>query len=109
MNPQLRIAIADDDRSARTILRKAIEALRHTVVAEVENGRDLVQQCFSEMPDVVITDNIMGDMTGLEAAAEIFRKNPLPIVLLSGFCDPAIVPRCRRSTHPDLSRKADCS
>ena len=108
MRTPLRIAIADDDRSAREILRKAIEVLGHASVIDVDNGRDLIQQCSSEMPDIVITDNIMGDMTGLEAAAEIFRA-PVANRLAIGILRSRHRADCRRSSHFGLSRKADCS
>ena len=39
MNALLRIAIADDDRSTRSLLRRLIEELGHSVVLEVDSGR----------------------------------------------------------------------
>jgi CheY-like chemotaxis protein len=91
MTSSLRIAIADDDLSARELLRKLLTDLGHRVVTSVDTGRSLIENCAKSMPDVVITDNVMGDMTGLEAAAEIYRARPIPIIVLSGFCDPQMV------------------
>jgi two-component system, response regulator PdtaR len=91
MDASLRIAIADDDRSTRELLRQMLEKLGHSVVVVAENGRTLVDQCAVVEPDVVITDNLMADVSGLEAALELYRARPTPIVLLSGFCDPNVV------------------
>ncbi len=91
MTPCLRVAIADDDQSVRELLRKLLVDLGHSVVTSADTGRRLIESCAKSMPDVVITDNVMGDMTGLDAAAEINRTMPIPIILLSGYCDPQMV------------------
>jgi DNA-binding NtrC family response regulator len=91
MNPSLRIAIAEDDRSIRELLRQMVEGLGHTVVAVADNGRSLVDQCDAARPDVVITDNLMPEMSGLDAALEIYQARQTPVVLLSGHCDPDLV------------------
>jgi two-component system, response regulator PdtaR len=91
MTASLRIAIADDDRSTRELLHRMISHLGHTVVAAAEDGESLIAQCNEVQPDIVITDNMMADVNGLDAALEIYRARPLPIVLLSGYCDPKLV------------------
>ncbi len=91
MNSSLRIAIADDDRSTRELLRQMLESLGHSIVAVADNGRSLIELCDVALPDVVITDNLMPDMNGLDAALEIYQARQTPIVLLSGYCDPKTV------------------
>jgi len=91
MNSSLRIAIADDDRSTRELLRQMLEGLGHRIVAVAETGRSLIELCEIALPDVVITDNLMADMNGLDAAMEIYQARQIPIVLLSGYCDPNTV------------------
>lgn len=91
MNSSLRIAIADDDRSTRELLRQMLESLGHRIVAVADNGRSLIELCDVALPDVVITDNLMPDMNGLDAALEIYQARQTPIVLLSGYCDPKTV------------------
>ena len=91
MSSSLRIAIADDDRSVRKTLLCMLENLGHSVVVIAEDGRSLVDQCTIAQPDVVITDNLMDKMSGLDAAAVIYRSRPIPIVLLSACCNPTIV------------------
>lgn len=91
MTSSLRIAIADDDRSTRELLSQMLGGLGHRIVAVAENGRSLIELCEVVRPDVVITDNLMADMNGLDAAREIHQARQTPIVLLSGYCDPNTV------------------
>ena len=88
---QLRVAIADDDRSMREVLTQMLRNLGHEVVAIAENGRSLIEQCATAHPDVVITDNLMPDMRGVDVAAEIYSCQGTPVILLSGYCDREVV------------------
>jgi two-component system, response regulator PdtaR len=87
----LRIALADDDRVIREILSQMLRNLGCEVVVTADNGRTLVAQCAVTRPDIVITDNLMPEMDGVDAAAEIFRARPVPIILFSEFCDRQVV------------------
>ncbi len=87
----LRVAIADDDRWTRRFLQQMLEKLGHEVVAVAEDGQSLIKQCCAVRPDVVITDNLMPDMHGVDAAAVIYQRRAIPIILLSGYCDRDLV------------------
>ncbi len=68
-----------------------IEDLGHRIVAMTDNGRSLIELCEVTRPDVIITDNLMADMNGLDAAWKIYQARQTPVVLLSGYCDPKTV------------------
>jgi CheY-like chemotaxis protein len=91
MSRSLRIAIADDDRSTREVLKQLLADLGHEVVAVAESGRDLIRKVAEVKPDIVVTDNFMDDIDGVDAALEIFKARPVPIILLSAYCNPQIV------------------
>jgi YesN/AraC family two-component response regulator len=91
MQTPLRIAIADDDRFTRELLQGLIPKLGHEVVAVADNGLSLIDQCAKTRPDVVITDNLMSGVSGVNAALEIYKARPIPIILVSGYCDPTVV------------------
>ncbi len=40
---------------------------------------------------MIITDNLMPDLDGADAAAIIYAERPTPIILLSGYCDRNLV------------------
>ncbi len=87
----LRVVLADDDRLMREVLEQMLVNLGHEVVAVADNGQSLIERCAATKPDVVITDNVMPDMCGIDAAAEIYKARPVPIILFSGYCDRDLV------------------
>jgi response regulator NasT len=93
MIPPLRIAIADDERDMREYLQQVLPRLGHTVVSAAETGRSLVQHCLEYRPDLVITDIRMPDMDGIQAAEQIYRTRPVPVILISAFHDPELIER----------------
>jgi len=90
---RLRIAVADDEPLMRQYFSEVLSGLGHEVVGAAENGRQLVDECCQWQPDLVITDIKMPDMDGIEAARQIYEKQPLPIILVSGFHDAELVER----------------
>jgi response regulator NasT len=93
MNPSLRIAVADDEPDMRDYFKKSLSRLGHQVVAVAQNGRELVEQCLSLHPDLVITDIKMPDMDGIDAAIQIYRDRPIPVILVSAYHDPELIAR----------------
>ncbi len=98
MSHPLRIALAEDEAELRVWCRKLLSRLGHQVVVEAENGRELVEQCRLQHPDLVLTDVRMPEMTGLEAARLISQDGPIPIILMSAHLDPRSLP-CAESEH----------
>jgi two-component system, response regulator PdtaR len=52
-----------------------------------------VEQCRTTRPDLVITDVKMPTLDGIDAAAQIYRDNPLPVILVSAYHDAALIER----------------
>ena len=97
MTQNLRIAVADDERDMRDYFRDILPDLGHTVVATAATGRELVEQCRQTNPDLIITDIRMPDMDGIEAADEICRERPIPIILVSAYHDAGLIERAAGS------------
>jgi response regulator NasT len=93
MNPSLRIAVADDELDMRDYFKKCLSRLGHQVVAVAQNGRELVEECKSQHPDLVITDIKMPGTDGIEATVQICRDRPVPIILVSAYHDPQLIAR----------------
>ncbi|MHC4176657.1 MAG: ANTAR domain-containing response regulator [Planctomycetota bacterium] len=89
----LRIAVADDEPDMRDYLVRVLPTLGHEVVAVAGNGRELVWQCRISRPDLLIVDIKMPEMDGIEAAEEIFRDQPVPLILVSAYKDPELLER----------------
>jgi response regulator NasT len=93
MNPSLRIAVADDEPDMRDYFRKSLPRLGHTVVAVAATGRELVELCRTTRPDLVITDIRMPELDGIDAAVQLYRERPVPVILVSAFADPDLIAR----------------
>lgn len=83
--------IADDDTGVSSCLAGMLENIGHSVVACVCSGAEALEKTISLSPDLVIMDIKMGDMDGLEASKRILEKRPLPIVILSAYCEPNLI------------------
>ena len=93
MLPQLRIAVADDEPDMQEYFSKMLPRLGHEVISVAANGRELVEQCLRFRPDMVITDIKMPEMDGIEAAVQIYRELPIPMILVSAYHDPQLIER----------------
>ncbi len=89
----LRISVADDEPDMREFYQRMLTHLGHRVVSCSANGRDLVDECLKQLPDLVITDLKMPKMDGLEAAERIGHEFPVPVILVSAFHSPDSVER----------------
>jgi two-component system, response regulator PdtaR len=93
MNPSLRIVVADDEPDMRDYFRKSLPRMGHQVMAAAKNGLELVELCRVHRPDLVITDIKMPEMDGIDAAIQIYRDRPVPVILVSAFHDPELLAR----------------
>lgn len=87
MEQTLRIAVADDEPEMREFFRFALEKLKHQLVIEAGNGRELVECCRAVRPDLIITDVKMPELDGIAAAEAVYREVPVPAIVVSGYDD----------------------
>lgn len=93
MSQSLKIAIADDEADMRDYFQKILPALGHTVVSAAKTGKELLEHCKKHRPELVITDVKMPDMDGIDAAVELYRDNPIPVILVSAYHDSDLIAR----------------
>ncbi|HYV37091.1 MAG TPA: response regulator [Gemmataceae bacterium] len=93
MTNSLRIVVADDEQDMRDYFKRILPRLGHNVVGVAANGKELVAQCASLEPDLVITDIKMPEMDGIDAAVAIYKQRPIPVILVSAFHDPELIKR----------------
>ncbi len=98
MSAALRIAVADDEPFLRTYFQDVLPDMGHQVVGAAATGKELVTLCRATNPDLVISDIRMPDMDGIDAAAEISKERPTPIILVSAFHDQEYIERAEQ-TH----------
>lgn len=81
----IRILLADDHgivrQGTRSLLEKETDI---AVVGEAEDGRTAVEMAGTLKPDIVVMDIAMPQLNGLDAAAQIVRRQPeVGIIILS--------------------------
>ena len=90
----VKVLIVDDERDMRSLLRMLIDEANHglTVVGEAADGTEAMVEWRRERPTVIVLDNRMPGMSGLEIAEEILRQQPdQPIVLFTAYADRSTV------------------
>ncbi|MDP1812495.1 MAG: response regulator transcription factor [Sediminibacterium sp.] len=89
LTQNIRIIIADDHEIYRDGLRIMLEKNNpFEVVAEVNNGYDLIDLAKSHQPDIIFTDIKMPKLSGIEATKVIHSLYPsIGIIALSMFND----------------------
>ena len=93
----LRILIADDESIRLMSLRKQLAALGHRVIAEASNGEEAVALAAATQPDLAILDIKMPVTDGIEAAQQITRVRPIPIILLTAYNEAELVERAAQA------------
>jgi response regulator NasT len=93
MSRALRVVVADDTATMQHFYETLLPKLGHEVVAVAATGAELVEKCDQLKPDLVITDIKMPDMDGLEAAAKIYEKQPVPIIVVSSYHEDELIQR----------------
>ena len=83
----IRVLVAEDQSMVRGALAALLELQPDIeVVAQSANGREALAAVERLAPDVVLTDIEMPEMTGLELAGEIARRQlPSRVVVLTTF------------------------
>jgi two-component system response regulator DesR len=83
----IRVVIAEDQAMVRGALA-ALLAIDGSieVAGQAQNGREAVDLVAALLPDVLLTDIEMPELTGLEVAAEIRRRKlPVKVAILTTF------------------------
>jgi DNA-binding NarL/FixJ family response regulator len=92
---KIRILIADDHGIVRRGLRLQLEQREEFEVAgEASDGREAVRMAEELGPAVVIMDIAMPNLNGIDAAAQMVKRNPeLKVIILSMHSDESYLTR----------------
>jgi DNA-binding NarL/FixJ family response regulator len=95
----MKIAIVEDERLFRDILRKACTAeLGHEVVGEAGTGKEALAVVPAVLPDLLILDIHLPDMDGLDVLRSIRRKRALlRTLVVSAYFDEYTIGRIERA------------
>ncbi len=95
-----KVLLVDDDLNAREALRLVLES-QHLQCIEVGNGSEAIDWLSTQQADLIISDNQMPVLTGLDFIDQIQRREKVPhqtpIILLSGHLEEQDKNRARQA------------
>jgi two-component system cell cycle sensor histidine kinase/response regulator CckA len=85
-----RVLVVDDDAAVRAITSRILAAQGYDVVSASSGEEALLTLESSEPFSIVVSDVVMGQMTGMVLAERLASERPnLPVLLVTGFAPPA--------------------
>ena len=85
---QSRILIVEDENIVALDIKLRLTELGYRIVGTVPTGEEAVKQALETEPDLILMDiNLRGEMDGVEAACQIQKRNPVPIIFLTAYAD----------------------
>ncbi len=85
---KIKILIVEDEFILTLELKTGLEAMGFEVCAPVASGREALEAVAGERPDLAVIDvNLVGDMNGLELAAELKKSFAVPFIFITGIAD----------------------
>lgn len=106
------ILVVDDDADMRFLARAVLEGSGIQIAGEAADGQEALDKLAElsppPVPTVVLLDNQMPGLTGLEVAARILADHPEQIIVLfSAYLDNEIIAEAKRLGVADCVSKGD--
>jgi len=89
----LGVLIVDDEEDMRVLVRNLIEIANHglSVTGEAADGDEALRRWRDGKPDVVLLDQRMPGLSGLETAELMLREKPQQtVILFTAYLDPDV-------------------
>lgn len=92
------VLIVDDDDNIRLIAQMSLEGLTSWKIQEARNGKEALTCLAGELPDVILLDVMMPDMTGMDlfGQAKTLLGDKLPrVIFMTAKVQPSEIERYR--------------
>jgi DNA-binding LytR/AlgR family response regulator len=85
---KINILVVEDEIIVSKDIQQSLKKLGYNVVGACSTGEDAIEQAINHKPDLVLMDIMLkGDMSGIEAAAQIKSKGNIPVIYLTAYAD----------------------
>jgi AmiR/NasT family two-component response regulator len=86
-----RVLVVDDNEVVRQTVLRVLNRVGYEVVGEASNGVEAVEITENLRPNLVLMDVEMPKLSGIEAAREIQRRCPTPVILVTAYDSPELI------------------
>ena len=83
----MKILVVDDDESLSAIITTALEKEGFTTLSS-KTGRDAINKAKSDLPDLVLLDQVLPDISGNEVLKELKfddQTKNIPVIMITNF------------------------
>jgi CheY-like chemotaxis protein len=104
--------VVDDQPDVRFLLRLLIDKANDglVVIGEASSGRDALTQADEMDPLVIVLDEMMPGMSGLETVDQLRRRRPQQVIILcSAYLDDELLEKAREAGVVHCISKDDVS
>ena len=93
-----KILVVEDESIVARDIRNMLAGLGYEVTAVVSGARAAIQKAQETGPDIVLMDVMLhGDITGVEAAEQIYTNFSIPVVYLTAYADSTTVQQAKKT------------
>lgn len=93
-----KILVVEDESIVARDIRNMLVGLGYEVTAVVPGAKTAVQKARETHPDIVLMDVMLqGEVTGVEAAEQIYTKFNIPVVYLTAYADSTTVQQAKKT------------
>lgn len=93
----LRVLLVESRDLVAARLKVQLEGLGHNVVAIARDGREAIATAHECQPDLVVIDQRLPVLNGIDAAHAIVSVRPVPVVLVADYAGAALVRRAQEA------------
>jgi PAS domain S-box-containing protein len=96
--PVATILVVEDEFITATDLQNSLEEIGYHAPLIVDNGPEAIEKAGTLRPDVVLMDiTLRGEMSGIEAAAQIKDRFGIPVIFLTAHSDEGTINKAIQS------------
>ena len=93
-----KILVVEDESIVARDIRNMLVGLGYEVTAVVSGAMAAIQKAQETGPDIVLMDVMLqGDITGVEAAEQIYTNFSIPVVYLTAYADSTTVQQAKKT------------
>lgn len=83
-----RILVVEDESIVSKDIQRCLKKMGYEIVGAASTGEKAIEIANEEKPDLILMDIMLkGEMSGIQAAAEIRKKKNIPIIYLTAYAD----------------------